>query len=63
MAVSITLMIGVVIGTVIMFAVSTYVVRHMIDDRNDGGLVQFIIFTIGTFGSAIHATILYFPLD
>lgn len=55
-----TLLVGVGISIVVMTVVSTYVIRHMIDGRNDGGLLQFIIFTIGTFGSAIHATFLYF---
>jgi len=55
-----TLLVGVGISIVVMTAVSAYVIHHMVEDRDNGGLFQFIIFMIGLNGSAIHAVSLYF---
>jgi hypothetical protein len=53
------LLLGLII--VAMTVVSTYVIHHMVEDRDSGGLLQFIIFMIGLTGSVTHAASLYLP--
>ncbi len=55
---STVLFIGVSIVAVI--AVSAYVIPHTVEDRDNGGLAQFIIFIIGLSASLTHAASLYF---
>ena len=47
-----TLLIGVGISIVVITVVSAYVIHHMVEDRDNGGLLQFVVFMIGLNGSA-----------
>jgi len=47
------------VSIAVVTAISTYVIHHMVEDRDNGGLAQFIIFIIGLSGSVTHAASLY----